>query len=146
MKKFVSPLQSLYEMKKNNEKQQKIELQRIENKIITRVEKLALLNKEFNTSKQEFCEMMLLGVSAFRIKQYDVFFERLKIVMSLVQKQIEEWEVKKEQCIQELINIRKEKKILDKLRAKKYKEYLKEFKKEQEKFIGDFIAYKVTAI
>ena len=45
--------------------------------------------------------------------------------MSLVQKQITELEEKKEQCIQELINIRKEKLILDKLRAKKYKEYLK---------------------
>lgn len=144
MKQFVFTLQSLYDMKKNIEKQQKIQLRMIETQLVEQVIELESLNNDFDKLKREYCQLVLTGVQITTAMQYDKFFERLKAVMSLVQKKIKELEEKKEQCIQGLINTRREKKLLDKLREDKYEEYLGKLKKEQETFIGDFVSYKVT--
>lgn len=144
MKQFVFSLQPLYNMKKNIEKQQKIELQMIETQLSKRYAELESLNNDFNKAKREYCQIVISGVLAPRVKQYGHFFARLKVVMSLVQEKIKELEKKKEQCIAQLVETRREKKLLSTLREEKYSEYLDQVKKEQETKISDFVSYQVT--
>ena len=52
----------------------------------------------------------------------------------------EKWE----KSLQKLINVRKEKMLLDKVREEQYSEYLCDVKKRQAKMIDDFVSYKTT--
>lgn len=142
MKQFVFSLQSLHDMQAGIEKQQKIKLKMIEKKQFKQRDELESLNDEFDNVKEEYCQVISTGVLASRVAKYDLFFSRLKAGMSAVQSKIRKLDAAKGQCLQQLVNTRKEIKMLEKIREREYKIYLKVLKKEQSRLIEDFISYK----
>ncbi len=143
MKKFVFSLQSLYDMQTGFEKQQKLKIKNIEAKLAKQSEEMDYLKREFDKAKTEYHGVITAGVMANRALKYDRFFSRLKTSMSAVQKKILKLESEKEQCMQKLVDIRKEIKMLEKIKEKEYGKYLENLKKEHARQIEDFISYKV---
>lgn len=144
MKQFVFSLQSLYDIKLSEEKQQKIALLTIEKELQARKEELKQLGQQFDIAKCEYCEVVAVGIEAVRVKQYGHFFSRLKAAMVVVKEQITAVELRKEQCVNALVELRKEKKLLDTMREEQYAGFLKERKKQQEALINDIVSFKTT--
>ncbi len=144
MKQFVFTLQPLYEMQESIEKQYKMQMSEIEAELVKRLNDLDVLSGNFNRMKGEYCEAMAAGVQAVKIKEYGNFFDRLKAVMGLVQDKIASLEKEKEKCLLKLVQARREKKLLDKVRESQYSEYMDEIKKEQDKLVDDLISYRAS--
>jgi len=47
-------------------------------------------------------------------------------------------------CLQQLVNTRREMKLLDKLRESQYAEYMENAKKQHDKFVDDLVSFSVT--
>jgi flagellar export protein FliJ len=144
MKHFTFTLQTLYDVQESSEKQVKMQMGAIEAEIAQRFREMAVLNASFDKAKTAYCTDMAGGVQAMRIKNYGYFFERIRSAMLLQQRKIGQLEMEKERYLQKLVQIRKEKMLLDKLREQQYGEYMAEFKKQQAKLMDDFVSYKTT--
>lgn len=144
MKQFVFTLQPLYDMQESIEKQYKMQMSEIEAELRKRLGDLEVLSGNFDRMKNEYCSAMASGVQAVKVKEYGNFFERLKAVMSLVQDKITSLEWEKEKCLAKLVQARREKKLLDKVRENQYSEYMDGLKKEQDKRVDDLISYRAS--
>lgn len=81
-------------------------------------------------------------MQAVKIKNYGIFFEKLRAVILIQQTKITQLENEKAKCLQQLISVRKEKMLLDKLREEQYEQYMEGVKKHQAKLMDDFVSYK----
>lgn len=144
MKRFTFSLQPLYDMKQSEEKQQKLELVTIQKELAARYNEMKTLTAEFEGTSSDYCSVITTGVQAVRVKQYGQFFARLKAAMTLTQEKISALEAQKKKCIESLVEIRKELKLLEKLREEQYTEYLDKRKKVQEALIGDIVSFKAS--
>jgi flagellar export protein FliJ len=144
MKKFVFSLQSWYDMQLGLEKQHKLQIGMIDAKINACRDELAALNHGFDKTKHEYTGEVSQGMAAHRVGHYGSFFDTTKANMAAVTQQIRELEEEKELWMQKLVLVRKDIKLLVKLRENQYSEYLSEVKKHQDKFIDDLVSYKVT--
>lgn len=144
MKQFVFTLQPLYDMQESIEKQYKMQMSEIEAEIRRRLNDLEVLNGNFERMRIEYCSAVTSGMQAVRVKEYGHFFERLKTVIALVQEKIAHLEREKEKCLTKLVQTRREKKLLDKVRESQYTAYMDEFKKEQDKKVDDLVSYRAS--
>lgn len=142
MKQFVFTLQALYDMQESMEKQLKLQLSSIEAELQQHRKELEALNMTFENTKLEYTAAVKRGVQATKIRNYGVFFEQLRALMLLQQTKINQLENEKAQCLQQLVSVRKEKMLLDKLREEQYAQYLEDLKKHQAKLMDDFVSYK----
>jgi len=144
MRQFVFSLQALYDMQEKIEKQVKMQLAAIETEIAKHTREMDALNRSFDKVQSEYCGVISGGVAAVRIHNYCHFFEKLRAVMLLHQGKINKLENEKEKCLEKLVQVRKEKMLLEKLREEQYAEYLTERKKQQAKLMDDFVSYKTN--
>lgn len=143
MKQFVFSLQALYDVQESKEKQVKLQLSAIEAELNAHRKELEALNLTFENTKVEYTAAVTKGVQAVKIHNYALFFDKLRALMLLQQAKINQLEGEKAKCLQQLVDIRKEKMLLDKLREEQYAQYLEELKKQQAKLMDDFVSYKV---
>lgn len=144
MKKFVFSLQALQTMKENSEKMQKTQLKSIEAKLLVHEQEIKKLLEKYENIKLEFNNAAAKGIEAARAMHFGEFFLKLKAAIVQNEKSAAMLEQEKEDCLKKLVNIRKEKMVIEKLRNKEYEEYLCEVKKEQSKVAEDFYSYKVS--
>ena len=144
MKQFTFTLQQWYDMQVGMEKQHKMDIGALDAQIAVCHDELEALGRCFDKSKNEYCEAVSGGITALRANDYSQYFEDTKLKMGVVQDRINRLEHDKEQLLQKLLRVRREIKLLDKLREKQYKAYLSEAKKQQDKFVDDMISHKVT--
>ena len=144
MKQFTFTLQQWYDMQVGMEKQHKMEIGALDTQIAVCRDELQALHHCFDKSKNEYCEAVSSGITALRANDYSQYFDHTKLKMSGVHEKINRLEHDKEQLLQKLLRVRREIKLLDKLREKQYKAYLSEAKKQHDKFVDDMISHKVT--
>ena len=145
MKKFVFTMHSLWEITLSSEKQIKIRLKRIEQKLNELSKELDEMNQVHANTKMKYLSAVQKGTHPDTLTQYVRYFDKLNHLMDMQREKITKVEKDKQKCMEEQINIRKELKTLEKLRDNQYAEYLLEMKKEEEKIIGDLVSYKVAA-
>ena len=144
MKQFVFTLQQWYDMQTGMEKQHKQQLAAIEKQIQNLRNDMQQLTDRFDTAKHEYCGALSTGLMALRAGDYGRYFDNSKAQMANIQTRIDLLERDKEQWLQKLVRVRRELKLLDKLREKQYKAYLEDVKKEHGRFIDDMVSYRVT--
>jgi flagellar export protein FliJ len=144
MKKFVFTLQSWYDMQLGLEKQHKLELKNIEAELVRRQNEQLKLGADFDRATGEYCSVVAKGVGAPRVKEFGLYFDSLKAAMAAVQAEIVRLEKEKEQRMQKLVHVRKEIKLLDKLRESQHAEYMETVKKQHDKFVDDVVSFNVT--
>lgn len=145
MKKFVFTLQGVNDIALATEKQLKIEMQRIENRLRRVLQEIEDTRLEFRTLKARCFEQMRQdGIESQSLVQYERYFEKLEAALQVLKQTKTQIEREKEKCLQAQIENRKELKTLEKLREKQYQEYLSELRREEEKAIGDLVAYRST--
>ncbi len=126
------------------EKQHKHQLAVTEKHIQELKQNMQALMQDFDKAKDEYCGTLPKGLLVFRADDYGRFFEDSKSQMAALQAQIEKLEKEKEMELIKLVKVRRELKLLDRLREKQYKAYLDDVKKEHGRFIDSMVSYKVT--
>ena len=141
MKKFVFTLQAVYDITISAEKQQKMLLEQINIKLRELESELAKQQQAFGDCKSQEQSEIKRGVSANRLAHYSKVQEVLRAYIGDVKKLIIVTDREKQKCLNELVQIKKKIKTLEKLREKQYREYLAEMKKQEEKQTEDFVSY-----
>lgn len=145
MKKFAFTLQGVNDIALATEKQLKIEMQRIMERLRRVIQEIENTQSELSALKARCLQLMRLGdMDSQTLVQYEHYFEKLEAALQVLKQTKMQIEREKEKCLQAQIENRKELKTLEKLREKQYEEYLSELRREEEKAIGDLVAFRST--
>ncbi len=145
MKKFIFELQTLYEIKKREENFEKKQMRKIEEKLHELSAKLEMLYFELENTNSSLTKEIGNSIKAHNLNHYNNYLKKIFVQTANQKNKIEAENKKKTECMLKLLEIHKELKSLDNLKQKKYEEYLKEEKREQEKIIEDIMSFKVAA-
>lgn len=145
MKKFKFTLQSVYELSLSTEKQQQIQIKKLEDTLARLRYELEELKVAYLDGKDRLAEEMKKGLSSDKLSQYNVYFENLINTMISKKESILRVEEEREKWIQKIIETRKEIKTMEKLRDAQYEAYLFEERQESEKEIGDIVSFNVAS-
>ncbi len=137
MKKFKFRLQKVADTKARQEKQKSVELANLFMELETEKQALQNLNFELESVQQEVFGKTVTGAPAKEILEYQRYIEKLQQDIRAQQQRILNLEEKVEQVQAELLKINKEKKILDRLREKRYLKYLQEQSREEQKLLDE---------
>lgn len=141
MKKFVFSLQSVLKLKKVQLELKKGELAKILRELDELYSEEEALKLQLENSSRQYADGMRDGMNISRMLWYCNYAEYIKDQLKRIGVQIEQVELKKEEKQIELVALMKEAKTLEKLRQEQLKGYLDQVAKEEEKEIGDLIAY-----
>ncbi len=146
MKKFVFSLQTLYDLKIKEEKNQKRELGQIEAKLDILKSELGALKAEYDAYANEYREYLKGSISMDEMNQYNYYFaDQSDLIDQKKDEIIDQNEVKKI-CVGKLVEILKDIKSYEKLKEKQYEEYQVESKKEENQTMDDILSYNTIAI
>ena len=145
MKKFVFTLQAVNDIALATEKQLKLDMQRIEERLRRVLKDIEDTQQELRASKERCLHKMRTeGIDSETLLQYSHYFEKLHAILQVLHQNKSQIEREKQLCLQTQIENRKELKTHEKLREKQYEAYLQELKREEEKTVGDLVAYRST--
>ena len=137
MKKFKFRLQKVVDTKAKQEKQKSIELAQLFMELERQKSELKSLNFELESVQQEVFAKTVGGSPAKEILEYQRYIEKLQQDIQLQKKSIADLEEKIEQTQASLLKLNKEKKILERLREKRYLKYLQEQNREEQKLLDE---------
>ena len=137
MKKFKFRLQKVADTKARQEKQKSVELARLFLELENQKQELRNLNFELENVQQEVFGKTVSGAPAKEILEYQRYIEKLQQDIHEQQQRVLDLEEKIEQVQAALLKINKEKKILERLREKRYLKYLQEQSREEQKLLDE---------
>ncbi|MDL2289336.1 flagellar export protein FliJ [Clostridia bacterium OttesenSCG-928-F22] len=144
MKKFVFSLQSVYDIVLSEEKQLKLRLKQLEDRLSWLNAELDRLKEAYLDGKEECAREMQKGMGTDKLAQYSHYFESLMNTMILQKDNIIRTEAEKAKVTEERIGVQKKIKTYEKVRERQWEEYRMEVKKEEENEIGDLVSYRAA--
>jgi len=145
MAKFVFKLQPLLNVKQQMEDNLKNEL----GKAIKQLEKekavLAEIEDEKSRCIAEFNEKAGRGISVKTMRDYNVYILHLSERILLQKENVKLASNNVDKIREELLKIIKEREILEKLKEKKFAEFLEEQLKEEQKINDEIVSYKCAS-
>jgi len=141
MAKFVFKLQSVLNIKKQQEESKKNELGKAIQILESEKRKLSALENELENTVTEFNEKTK-KTTVQELISYNKYLSSLNSSIRLQKEKVNDAAVYVDKIREELIDAVKERKILDKLKEKKYEEYLTEQKKLEQKTNDEIVSYK----
>ncbi len=137
MKRFKFPLDTLLKYRINIEKKKKEEWAKAKMERVKAEERLEQIYAE-ERERREYLESLMEGELDLRefqlVQRYIGQLIRLERIQSKI---VEEKKKVEEEKLKEWIEARKDKKVLENYREKKWKEYLYELDKEEQKMVDD---------
>ena len=143
MKRFKFSFESLLKMKISVEKQRKAELSIAQYRLREFVKRLSEMEQVYEDCRVDFNELAVKGASTLDFSVYQNGFEALRDQMARQQKKIDVAEEEVRRVQRALTEVRKERKMLEKLKEHKLEEYKYESAREDARIIDDYISYTV---
>ena len=144
MKKFIFRLESVLSLKRSLEQQVKNEMAKIESEIHIIKNDINEVENEFQEKNKELKSRLKKGENATVIANFSVYFTALKEKRNNFENELVYAEKKREEIRQRLLKIVTERKTIDKLREKKYSEYLYELNVEQAKEVDNYLSSRLA--
>ncbi|MBO4414955.1 MAG: flagellar export protein FliJ [Lachnospiraceae bacterium] len=145
MKKFIFDLQGVLEIKQKLEGQARVDFGVARSRLTAEEEKKEALVQQRNGYAEELRETMTgpLNIKEMnRLKNaVDVMNERIRVQDAAVkraERQVESARIKLNKVVQE-------RKTIEKLREKKFEEYMKEIDAEESKTVDELVSYRYTS-
>lgn len=145
MKRFRFTLEALERVKNSEKTQQETLLVNTQRRLDALCDRMEELREAFRTHSLRFARRLDRGVSGEEIREYNNYSTYLRESMEQLGQKIRETTKERDACRDALVRIMQELRTLDKLRNQQFKKYLEEVRREEEKSIGDFVAYQVTS-
>lgn len=146
MKKFKFTLQSVLNLKNSIEKQQRAELAAADARIRALEEELAAINLRHAVTRERFNREIREGISSTELLVYSTGFKVLRDKAAHQKRRILAAEEERRRIQLRLLETMKERKALEKLKARHLEEYREELRREDERIMDDFMSNKVTAL
>lgn len=145
MKRFAFTLQAVEDIALAVEKQLKLEMQKIEERLRQTVRQITDTEAErAQNASRCMQKMRSSGMDAELLVHYQHYQEKLDALLEVLRADKAKIEQEKEACLHKQIENRKELKTLEKLREKQLSDYQAELRLEEEKEIGDLVSYRTT--
>ncbi len=144
MKKFVFPLNSLYELKKTLKDKIQGEYAAAEAALSKAIEEKAILDRTFSEKSEEYEAKLKAGMIVSDIQSYVNFFEELQELIRTAQTVVIRAQGLADAKREELVEVFKEIEVLKKLKQKQYQEYLKEEEKKEKSILDDIMSFNIT--
>ncbi len=146
MGKFVFKLQAVLNLKKQIESNMKNEL----GKAVQELERQKIILLDIETERDEYIgeinSKSSSGISVGLLKEYSSYISLLKDRIELQKNNVRRAQKSVDKCREQLVTAVQERKMMEKLREKKYEEYIKEQQKMEQKVIDEIASfnYKVS--
>jgi flagellar FliJ protein len=144
MKKFTFTLEPLARVKDSAKTQQELLLARAQQALDRLTEQMERQRERLRAHDREFRAQMEAGMNGQKLREFNNFKTYLIEFIEQLAINIERATEERDACRDALIETMKEIRTLEKLREKQYRLYLEEVRREEEKAIGDFVAFQVT--
>lgn len=145
MKKFVFSLQAVYDINISAEKQQRMLLEQINAKLNELENEQNRQQQVFGDCKAKEQSEIKRGISSNKLAQYTKYLETLRANINEIKKLIVIAKREKQKCLNELVQIKRKVKTLEKLREKQYQEYLAEMRKQEQMQTEDFVSFQTAS-
>lgn len=146
MAKFIFSMQSLLSLKSRMEEQKKQEFGKAMGKLEEEREVLSKLKTEKHTVILGFKDGISNKVNPQDFQNINNYIEFLKKKIAIQMNVIIKAEKEVEKKRKALIEATKERKMLDKIKEKKYEQYIEEEKKQEQKIIDEIVSYKYSKL
>ena len=144
MKKFVFTLETLSRVKESEKMQREGLLVKAQRALDELKMQRKALQERLDGQNQIFRARMLAGVNGEELRVFNNHKTYLAEAIERLTKGIEKAALERDACRNGLVETMKETKTLEKLREKQYELYLEEVRREEEKSVGDFVAFQIT--
>ena len=144
MKRFSFRLESILSLKKSLELQKQNEIAQIDEEISRINTGILCVDREFAEKKEEVMTRLANGETANVLSNFTQYFLALRDKRKDLEKQLEGANRIREMLRKELITIVTERKAIEQLKEKQFREYLYELKIEQQKEVDDLLSCKVA--
>lgn len=134
---FVFRLQKALEYRIEEEEKFKKEFLLKKNTLDLEKEKLHLAELEIVNTIHKFNDLRKGTLNALSLKNYESYLKKIKDNKLKQEKVVENWKRIVEEAKEVFIEARKEKKILEKLKEKKYEIYKQDELKKEQKFVDE---------
>ncbi|MCL2099696.1 MAG: flagellar export protein FliJ [Oscillospiraceae bacterium] len=145
MKRFKFELESVLKYRENTEKNEKVMLASLNARLEMFNAELSVLRGEYTAKAREFEEKSKSGVTVHDVRSNHMFLKNIDYGIELKTKEIEEQNKLVAKQTDVVVRAMQDTKMLDKLKEQKFKTHVKEERKEQEKFIEEFVSNKFAA-
>ena len=142
MGKFVFQMQQLLNIKRQLQKSKENELSIALKRIEDEENNLKNVTNAVESHMDGMKNKMLTGVSVNVLKQYGEYLSVLQLNVKKQKKVVNDVKSIADRIREELIEVSKEKKVLEILREKKFEEYKIEEQKKEELEVGEIVSYK----
>jgi flagellar FliJ protein len=137
MKKFNFSLEKVSNTKAIRLKNKSQELAKLLSSLENEELRLKDLNTELTGLHDEVLRRTIDGCSAKELRDYHRYLDKLTLEMQAQKKNIESIQEKIEELQASLMELSKEKKVLEKLREKRYLKHLQEQAREEQKILDE---------
>lgn len=146
MGKFVFSLQSLYNVKCQMEETIKNKLGKAVQELEYQKNCLHRLEKSKAACIEELIEKSKMKVSTNIAKTYNTYISQLNAKISHQKENVKFAEINVDKVREQLIKVSQEKSMLEKLREKKYKEFLQENIRLEQKTMDEITSFKQSKV
>lgn len=142
-KKFSFKLEALLKLKQSQEKALKMELGKAMKKLEEEKEKLLSYEKEKSECEENINFESQKGMSIEKLREYNNYLSGISDAIAIQKENINFAQENVDRYREELIKVRKEGQMLEKLKEKKLSEYMIEMKKEEQLINDEIIGFKI---
>lgn len=146
MAKFVFKLEALLNLKKQMEDSLKNELGKAIQKLEMERKKLACIESEKTVLILQINDKSSCGIAVGKLKEYGQYINLLNDRIVIQKENINFAANVVDRYREQLVKVIQEKEILENLKEKRYREYLKEQLKAEQKLIDEVISFKQNKI
>jgi len=142
--KFVFRMQSLLNLKIQMENSLKNELGKAVRELERQKDILNRLNREMNECIENINGKFGEGISVGELRKYNTYISYLSDRVKLQKENIKKAQLVVDKYRDKLIKAMQERKVLEKLRKKKYEEYVREQLKEEQKLNDEIVSFNIS--
>lgn len=143
MKKFKFTLESVARVKNSTKEMQETLLHKAQKELNELNDRMDYLNNSLKSHDSTLTIQMSEGMSCESLIMYNNYKTYILDSIEKTVIEIKKASLHHEKCRKALVETMREIKTLEKIRDKQYAMYLEEYKREEEKIIGDFVTFKV---
>lgn len=140
--KFKFRMEQMLNIKRQMEESIKNDLANAIRTIEMEKDKLNTLNTQKKDSIEQFRGSISQGISVQKMKEYNAFIDSLEMRINSQKKAVIEAEAVADKIRERLVEVVKEKKILEKLKEKQFEEWRLDQQKKEELILGEIASHK----
>ncbi len=134
---FRFSLESILRLRQNEEEEARLELVRIRNEIADLESKLKDLERTIESEEEKKLRALSNGATGSEIRAWNEYIEKLRMEKETLLMEIEKKREEEKEKLAIYLEKRKERMALEKLKEKKYREYLEELNRQERKFLDE---------